>query len=105
VKEAEQGLGWPGHEERRDGYRHDTKHGKQSGNSHFLTGEKDGSSYILATVQVNVDVFEEDGAFINENTYREGKTTERHNVDRLPGEFEKDDGGQESEWNGDYDNE
>ena len=59
------------------------------GDGDFSTGEEYGAGRRFSVVQMYVDVFEQNRAFVDKDAHRQGQPSQGHNVDRLPGELEQ----------------
>src|SRR5471032_2419383 len=60
---------------------------------------KDGLFYLLALLQMPVDIFDGDSRVVDENPHRERKAAERHDVERLTERRQGRYRGEDGEWN------
>jgi len=77
-----------------DKYRHDRKHRKQARSDSLTRSFKDSRNEAALLEPCGYEYFNRDGCLINENTDRKRQSSERHDVDRLPGQPKSHQSGQ-----------
>ncbi len=83
------------HEKGRDEHRHDRQHRQESGHHHFTARIKNASRNRRSPAEMRMDVFDRDGALVDQNPDREREAAKRHDVDGLPGAPQRDNRGQQ----------
>jgi len=74
------------HEERRGEHRQHAEHGEQARHGGFRVATAHGNRDRTRFPHLRVNVFDFDGGFIDEDADGEGQAAERHEIDRLSGE-------------------
>ena len=99
----EQVAGDPAQQEHRQEHDADAQRGHEGGHGDLLGAVQNGLEDRLAQVQIAVDVLDLHGGVVHEDADGEGEAAERHDVDGLAQQAERDDRRQDRERNGDGD--